>query len=98
VLAAGQGEDPAQDAECRFTARAGESKGAYAASAREALARAYALHGNVEAALALLPDLLREPYYSFIYSAPLTPALLRQDPVWAALRPDPRFKALSAAS
>ncbi len=61
VLAVGQGIDPDQDSECLFTAKAGAAGGPYSASAREALARAYALNGKVEAAVALLPDLLQTP-------------------------------------
>jgi tetratricopeptide (TPR) repeat protein len=96
VLAAGRGENPADDAECLFTAKAGAAGGPYAASAREAMARAYALSGNVDGALKLLPELMHTPYYSFLYSAPLTPALLRLDPQWSVLRSDPRFRTLSA--
>jgi hypothetical protein len=57
---------------------------------------AAALRGDREAALALLPALLRTSYYSFLYGTPLPPALLRQDPVWDRLRSDPRFQSLAS--
>jgi tetratricopeptide (TPR) repeat protein len=82
-------------AACQATRQAAESDNPFAPSAREALARAAALRGRTDLALQWLPDLLQSSYYSFLYSAPLTPALLRQDPVWDALRNDPRFQKLS---
>lgn len=54
--------------------------------------------GNKEGVLAALPELLRASYYSYLYSAPLTPALLRQDPVWDGLRADARFQALAGVT
>jgi len=95
---AGRGDQAAAGEECRAVASAAASDGLFAPSAREALARADALRGNTEAAVAALPDLLHASYYGYLYSAPLTPALLRQDPVWDALRGDARFQGLANAA
>lgn len=81
-------------AECQATRRIAQSDNPFAPSAREALARAAALRGHSDEALQSLPELLQSTYYSFLYSAPLTPALLRQDPVWDSIRKDPRFQQL----
>ena len=54
------------------------------------LARIYILTGEQEKALDLLEPLLREPYY-------LSPAWLRIDPTFDALRGNPRFVTLSEA-
>ncbi len=83
--------------ECRATRTIAASDNPFAPSARESLARAAALRGKVDEAIAPLAELLRSSYYSFLYSAPLTPQLLRLDPVWDPLRGDARFQRLLAA-
>jgi len=55
----------------------------------EAMARIYALLGDADHAIPLLERLLQLPY-------PITPALLRLDPVWDQIRNDPRFQELAA--
>jgi hypothetical protein len=50
--------------------------------------------GETAGAIARLPKLLNAHYFSRLSYAPLTPALLRIDPVWDPLRDDPQFQKL----
>jgi serine/threonine-protein kinase len=45
-------------------------------------------------AISILTQLLQIPYYSWRYWNPVTPALLRLDPIWDPLRGDPAFQKL----
>ena len=45
-------------------------------------------------AISTLTQLLQTPYASWFYGAPVTPALLRLDPIWDPLRGDPAFQKL----
>ncbi len=92
---AGMGDEAAAHEVCPAVAAAAASGGLYASSVREALARADALRGDAGAVVAALPELLHASYYSYLYHAPLTPALLRQDPVWDSVRADARFQTLA---
>jgi len=52
---------------------------------------------NGSRAISTLTRLLQTPYASWIYfygRMPVTPALLRLDPVWDPLRADPAFQKL----
>ena len=62
----------------------------------EILARVAAGMGERDRAIAVLQKLLSTPYESPLDSnVPLTPALLRLDPMFDPLRNDPRFQKLS---
>jgi hypothetical protein len=57
----------------------------------ESMAAIYALLGDADHALPILKRLLQIPG-----GTPITPALLRLDPVWDQIRNDPRFQKLAA--
>jgi len=57
----------------------------------ESMADVYALLGDADHAIPILKRLLQIPY-----GPPITPALLRLDPVWDQIRNDPRFQELAA--
>jgi serine/threonine protein kinase/Tfp pilus assembly protein PilF len=50
--------------------------------------------GENSRAISLLTDLLQTPSGSYFYDTPVTPALLRLDPLWDPLRGDPAFQKL----
>ena len=61
----------------------------------ENLALIQTMFGENNRAISTLARLLQTPYNGLLYSrAPLTPALLRLDPLWDPLRADPAFQKL----
>jgi TolB-like protein/Tfp pilus assembly protein PilF len=64
-------------------------------SYEENLAVIQTMFGENSRAISTLTQLLQTPYVSAIYGpAPITPALLRLDPLWDPLRADPAFQKL----
>jgi TolB-like protein len=90
---AGLGErDSALQAIDKAIARAGDARAGL--SYEENRARILARFGDKDAALTIVQHLLQVPYEGGLFGPPLTPALLRLDPDFDALRGDSRFDKL----
>jgi TolB-like protein/Tfp pilus assembly protein PilF len=65
----------------------------------ENLALVEMIIGDNSRAISILTRLLQTPYGGWLYSpAPITPELLRLDPLWDPLRSDPRFEKLAKSA
>jgi hypothetical protein len=63
----------------------------------EVLALIQMIFGETSGPISTLTRLLQTPYISWLYGPmPATPALLKLDPIWDALRADPAFQKLCA--
>jgi TolB-like protein/Tfp pilus assembly protein PilF len=60
----------------------------------ESLALVEMIFGENSRAISTLTQLLQTAYNSWFYRTPITPALLRLDPIWDPLRGDPAFQKL----
>jgi serine/threonine protein kinase/tetratricopeptide (TPR) repeat protein len=60
----------------------------------ESLAVIQTMFGENSRVISTLTQLLQTPYASDFYGTPITPALLRLDPIWDPLRRDPAFQKL----
>jgi TolB-like protein/Flp pilus assembly protein TadD len=60
----------------------------------ENLALIQTMVGENSRAISTLTRLLQTPYGGLLYQTPVTPALLRLDPIWDPLRSDPDFQKL----
>ena len=60
----------------------------------ENLAPIQTIFGEKSRAISTLTHLLQIRYGSWLYEGPITPSLLRLDPIWDSLRSDPAFQKL----
>lgn len=98
LTATGLNPTAADGSDCaRLKRIATSSNSQFALTALEILAVTHVLAGRHDQAFDAIGKLLERPYTSVRYTFPLTPALLREDPIWAPLKSDPRFGALIAA-
>jgi tetratricopeptide (TPR) repeat protein len=63
-------------------------------SLEENLALIQTIVGENSRAISTLTQLLQTPYNAWVYGTPITPALLRLDPLWDPLRSEPAFQKL----
>ena len=91
----GQKDSALEAAELAVTLYPRSKDPAYAPQYEENLALILTIFGENSRAISILAKLLQTPYKTWIYdTTPITPALLRLDPLWDPLRADPAFQKL----
>ena len=92
--ALGEKDSALKEAERAITLLPSAKDRMYGPGLEENLALIQTMFGANQA-ISTLTQLLQTPYYSWFYSqTPVTPVLLRLDPLWDPLRADPRFQKL----
>jgi tetratricopeptide (TPR) repeat protein len=91
----GEKDSALKEAERAIILLPGAKDRVFEPAAEENLALIQTMFGENSRAISTLTRLLQTPYSSWLYGpAPVTPALLRLDPLWDALRADPAFQKL----
>jgi serine/threonine protein kinase/Tfp pilus assembly protein PilF len=89
----GERDSALREAECAIMLLRPEDE-AYGPAYEDVLAVIQTVLGENSRAISALTHLLQTPYISYFYGTPITPALLRLDPLWDPLRADPTFQKL----
>ena len=93
--ALGEKNSALKEAERAITLLPSAKDRVYGPGFEENLALIQTIFGENNRAISTLTRLLKTPYSSWFYSrTPVTPALLRLDPLWDPLRSDPAFQKL----
>ena len=93
--ALGEKDSAFKEAERAITLLPSATDRVYGPGLEEILAVIQAMSGANSQAISTLSRLLKMPYYGgFYFQTPVTPALLRLDPLWDPLRDDPAFQKL----
>jgi TolB-like protein/cytochrome c-type biogenesis protein CcmH/NrfG len=90
----GEKDSALKEAERAITLPASVKDRVLEPAAEENLALIQTVFGENSRAISTLTRLLQTPYSSWFYGTPVTPALLRLDPLWDPLRGDPAFQKL----
>jgi TolB-like protein/Tfp pilus assembly protein PilF len=92
--ALGEKDSALKEAERAITLLPSAKDHAVGPGLEENLASIQTIFGENSRAISILTQLLQTPYGTVLYGAPVTPALLRLDPIWDPLRADPAFQKL----